>query len=82
MATADHQWNAAAVCKALACPGCCDCRDDDSDDNDTMWDSEDPGDFWACPKPNCTDPRDQAGDCPVHEIPLLHIGPDGHEVTS
>jgi hypothetical protein len=38
-------------------------------------------DFYACPKPDCDTPRDEAGDCPVHEIPLLHIGPDGHVVA-
>lgn len=38
--------------------------------------------FWACPKPDCTEPRSEPGDCPIHDIPLLHIGPDGHEVTT
>lgn len=39
------------------------------------------GHFYACPKPECDTPHDEPGDCPIHEIPLLHIGPDGHEVT-
>lgn len=77
MTDADEDWNAAAICNALACPGCFDCRDDD---NDLDWDGKNDGDFWACPKPDCYSPRDEAGDCPAHEIPLLHIGPDGHQV--
>ena len=85
MASPDESWNAAAICQALGCPGCFDCREDDSD---ATWDGkdEDPedggGSYWACPKPDCDTPRDEPGDCPVHEIPLLHIGPDGHEVTT
>lgn len=45
-------------------------------------DSGKDGSYWACPKFDCDTPRDEPGDCPVHEIPLLHIGPDGHEVTT
>lgn len=79
MATEDEPWNAGAICRALCCPGCPDCRDDDSD---ATWDGKDDGDFYACPKPGCDTPRDEPGDCPIHEIPLLLIGPDGHEVTT
>jgi hypothetical protein len=39
-----------------------------------------PATWWACPKPGCVEPRSDAGDCPVHEIPLVPIGPDGLEV--
>lgn len=38
--------------------------------------------FWACPKPDCTTPRDQPGDCPVHETTLIEIGANGFEVTT
>jgi hypothetical protein len=43
--------------------------------------SEPAAHFWACPKPDCTTPRDEPGDCPVHEIPLVEVGADGFEVT-
>lgn len=36
--------------------------------------------WWACPKPDCTTPHDAPGDCPVHDIPLVEIGPDDMEV--
>ena len=45
------------------------------------WGGKD-GSYWACPKPDCDTPRDEAGDCPVHEIPLIEVGADGHEVTT
>lgn len=79
MSSPDETWNAADICQALACPGCVDCREDDSD---TTWDGKDDGRFWACPQPDCDTPRDEPGDCPIHEIPLLHIGPDGHQVAT
>jgi hypothetical protein len=79
MATADEPPNAAAICQALACPGCFDCRDDDSD---TTWDGKDDAHFWACPKPDCDTPRDQYGDCPDCGEPLRPIGADGYEVTT
>ena len=36
---------------------------------------------WACPKPDCTTPHARPGDCMVHEIPLVPIGPDDMEVA-
>lgn len=38
--------------------------------------------FWACPKPDCTTPHSEPGDCPDHEIPLIEVGADGFEVTT
>jgi hypothetical protein len=37
--------------------------------------------FWACPKPGCTTPHNEPGDCPDHEIQLIEIGADGYEVN-
>lgn len=39
------------------------------------------GPRWACPKPSCTTPRSEPGDCPEHWIPLGPIGPDGLEAA-
>lgn len=41
--------------------------------------------WWACPKPS-SDPRHDVpysdpGDCSLHEIPLVEIGPDAEEVA-
>ena len=80
--TDDEGWNAAAICQALGCPGCCDCRDDDSD---ATWDGKDDGHFWACPKPSNDPahnvPHDQPGDCRLHEIPFSEYDANGHEVA-
>lgn len=37
--------------------------------------------WWACPKPDCTAPHSEPGDCPEHWIPLVEIGPDDMEVA-
>lgn len=79
MASPDESWNAAAICQALCCPGCPDCRDDDSD---ATWDGKDDGHYWACPKPDCDTPRDQPGDCPACGTQLREISADGYEVTT
>lgn len=78
MAAPDDGWNAAAVCAAIGCRGCFDCRDDD---HDIDWDGKDAGDFYACQTPECDTPRDHDGDCPDCDTRLHHIGPDGMEVT-
>lgn len=37
--------------------------------------------WWACMKPGCDKPFSAPGDCPVHDIPLVEIGPDDMEVA-
>lgn len=83
MASPNESWNAAAICQALGCPGCPDCREDDSD---ATWDGkDDDARFWACPKPSNEpghdEPSSEPGDCALHEIPLIEVGADGYEVT-
>lgn len=78
MADTDEGWNVAAICQALGCPGCPDCREDDSD---TTWDGKDAGHFWACPKPDCTEPRSEPGDCPDHWMPLIECDANGRQVN-
>jgi hypothetical protein len=80
MASPNESWNAAAICQALCCPGCPDCREDDGD---ATWDGKDDGHSWVCEDPFC--PNQTAytapGDCPDCTWQLIEIGPDGHEVT-
>lgn len=83
MASPDETWNAAAICRALCCPGCPGCRDDDSD---ATWDGKHADHFWACPKPSNNPahdvPHSQPGDCPMHEIPLGEYDANGQQVTT
>ncbi len=89
MASPDQTWNAAAICQALGCPGCFDCREDDSD---TTWDGKDDGPEqetphgcdWACTNPFCANdtPHAHPGDCPDCDEALVLLDANGHEVTT